>query len=138
MTNASSFHLHPLIEECINTSCLQVMDLEKLELDPTVNWTEVLNNTVQSFNSMLTQLNGMEQMSSTWDLLPFNMTAINAKWADFYRDMDQLQNMDFDRYPLCVCVCVRVCLCVCVYFSFMVAGCACSCQVMCVCVSVAF
>ena len=116
------------------------MDLEKLELDPAVNWAEVLNNTVQSFNSMLTQLNGLEQMSSTWDLLPFNMTTINAKWADFYRDMDQLQNMDFDRYPLCVCVCACVCMCVCVcvYFSFMVAGCVCSCQVMCVCVSVAF
>ena len=99
----------------------QVMDLEKLEMDPAVNWTQVLNNTVQTFNSMLGQLDSIEQLVSNWDLLPFNMTAIDAKWADFYQDMNQLQNVDFNRYCFCVCQLDGSSQSVRVHFSLMVA-----------------
>ena len=73
-------------------------DLDKLEMDPAVNWTQLLDNTERAVNSMLGQLDVVERTFSNWDLLPFNMTAIKAKWAQFYQDMEQLQYMDYYRY----------------------------------------
>ncbi|XP_070186023.1 uncharacterized protein [Littorina saxatilis] len=82
------------VTKAIEDLTVMMVDLDKLALDPVVNWTQVLDNVVQTLNKSLSQFAGMEQTLSSWDLLPFNMTAINARWADFYKDMEQVQNVD--------------------------------------------
>ncbi|XP_076450764.1 uncharacterized protein LOC143286815 isoform X2 [Babylonia areolata] len=72
-----------------------VEDLDSLQLDAVVNWTQTINATLQTLQASFNRLTSMEPDLSTFDLLPFNLTTINATWAQFYRDLSDVRNIDF-------------------------------------------
>ena len=88
----------------------QIMDLERLEIDPVVNWTQVLSDAMQTFETGLNSFGNMGFLIG----MPFNME-MNSTVCVFVRACVRacMGARARVRVRACVCVCVCVCACVC-------------------------